>query len=121
MKSSLFEDMRILKRKNDRLNQWLAQSDQQIELMYKENAALRRHAEEVTRGLLELRTATTDALTVVRERVASDAARLRGRELENESLRRRVAFLEKVLNSQPGTMYFGSEGFFLRGEDRKDE
>lgn len=152
MTESLLNDIRVLRRENEWLREQLARSDQQIEWLSRENAALRRDAGEATAGLLELRTMTTEALAAVRERVARDAAEVekwreryhglstelavvRDRsgkrlntitslELEidqlkrnNEYLRGRIAFLEKVLNSKPGTVHFGREGFYLRGVD----
>lgn len=153
---------------NDELRARLAQADQQIEWLSKENAALKRHAEEVTTGLLELRSVTSEALDTIRKRVAHDASEIEkwkelrlnaviengklreyvkrdGAEVEkwreryhqcalelagtrnanfdfakiNADLRDRVALLEKALNSKPGTVYFGNEGFFLRGEDER--
>ncbi len=126
--------------KNERLREQLAQSDQRIEWLSKENAALKREAREVSVGLLELRDVTTEALVAMRKRVDHDAAEVekwreryhqRSVELagarrsnfdlsrENAGLRGRVAFLEKALGSKPGTMYFGNEGFFLRGEEER--
>lgn len=97
----------------------LAESDQQIEWLSKENAALRGHAAEVTAGLRELRSLTREALDAMIQHNTSLRSGLEQSERNNEYLRSRVSFLEKVLNSKPGTMYYGQDGFFVRGSEQR--
>ena len=107
--------------KNERLREQLAQSDQRIEWLSKENAALKREAREVSVGLLELREVEKWRERYHQRSVELAGARRSNFDLsrENAGLRGRVAFLEKALGSKPGTMYFGNEGFFLRGEEER--
>lgn len=88
MTESLLNDIRVLRRENEWLREQLARSDQQIEWLSRGN-------DTITSLELEI-----DQL-----------------ERNNEYLRGRIAFLEKVLNSKPGTVHFGREGFYLRGVD----
>ncbi len=46
MTESLLNDIRVLRRENEWLREQLARSDQQIEWLSRENAALRRDAGE---------------------------------------------------------------------------